>query len=280
MRRYGLSAYASCLCLLFSCHLSSQQLYNIQALTEENFPLQFSRQTPPMGFAVDIVENILENSALEGKVEILPWARAYKIAMEQPNVLLFSTRRTEARENKFKWANRVFTEELMPNYERKQIQSNMVLLCHKNARIFINTIEEAKRYSIASLRGDYITEYLLDHLQWPEQKIIQPTELIEAVSLLQAKRVDMAVMENSDYATVLAMWGFDPEEFTTCLELKKPVVHLYFSFSLSTEDVIVDTFRNQLEKMHKDGSYQRLYQKWFSKIPSNMDNIAPPISNQ
>jgi polar amino acid transport system substrate-binding protein len=251
----------------------AQEHFPLQILTEEFKPVHFMRDKVPQGFAVDLVNQIISRTPLDGRVEIIPWARAYKIALEEPNVLLFSTRRTKFREDKFKWASPVYIHNFLPTYELTLQQSNPVFICHHDANFKLENIEQAKQHTIAAQRGGYLTEYITQELSWPIEKIHYTRDYSDVIKLLQAGRVELAMIVSADYQTVLKIRGFDVAEFKPCLEFKKPPSYVYFSFSLSTEDKIVDIFKNELEQLYQNGTYQTLYQKWFSNIPnSEMNN--------
>lgn len=266
MRYIGRRLLLLTLCLLLSNMLAAQDAYRLQILTEDNFPLQFNHEGEVTGFAVEVVQSIVERTELSGRVELMPWARAYKMAQELPNVLLFSARRTPERERKFKWASQVFIHGLMPDYELLRMQSNMVLICHANSDININSIEQAQLFVIAAQRGDWLTEYLMDSLHWPVEKIFLTRDFDDTIRMLEANRVDLAMMVSQDYQNIMKLRGFDASQFRPCLEVPKPGAHLYFSFSLGTDDKVVEIFKNTLESMYNNGSYQQLYQKWYSDL--------------
>jgi polar amino acid transport system substrate-binding protein len=277
MRFAGLHTIFYSFSMLFALCLHAVENHEIQILTEENFPLQFTRDNQPSGFAVELVQLVLDRSPLTGRVEIIPWARAYKIAQEEANTLLFSTRRSVDREDKFKWAAPVFSHGLIPTYEQSQAQNDMVFICRADGKITINSREQAKQYLVATLRGDYLTEYLSNSLAWPADKLVLTRDLDDVIKLLEASRVDMAVMENSDYESLLERWGFDVSHFVPCFTIKKPIIHLYFTFSLSTSDRLVTLFSETLESIYADGSYQAMYQKWFNEGGTADANAGKPL---
>ena len=53
--------------------------------------------------ANEVVEEILKRIKINYKLGIYPWARAYQVAQDAPNVLIYSTGRNDQRENLFKW---------------------------------------------------------------------------------------------------------------------------------------------------------------------------------
>ena len=68
--------------------------------------LQLHREDgAPTGFAIDLLHLVWQKTGTPVQpVSILPWARGYYLLTQKPNVVLFSTARTEARNPLFKWA--------------------------------------------------------------------------------------------------------------------------------------------------------------------------------
>ena len=93
--------------LLLLCWASAARadLGKLEYLTEEYPPYNYSDpQGQPTGLAVDLLQMIWQHSGVTPQpVRILPWARGYYLLTQKPNVVLFSTARTEAREDLFKW---------------------------------------------------------------------------------------------------------------------------------------------------------------------------------
>ena len=51
----------------------------------------------------EVVKKILKRAKLDYKLGIYPWARAYQMALDAPNVLIYSIARNDKRETLFKW---------------------------------------------------------------------------------------------------------------------------------------------------------------------------------
>ena len=60
--------------------------------------------------AVEIVTEILHRLGERADIEIVPWARGYSLALDRPNVVLFSTTRLPQREKLFKWVGPLYTQ--------------------------------------------------------------------------------------------------------------------------------------------------------------------------
>lgn len=81
----------------------------LQLLTEENPPLNFSHLGQAKGLSIDVVQEIQRRVGNTDTIDVQPWARAYRTASTVPNVALFGTARTAAREELFQWVGPVAT---------------------------------------------------------------------------------------------------------------------------------------------------------------------------
>lgn len=93
--------------LLLWCWLGSAAGANIQAVTEELPPYNYrDRDGLVTGLSVDLLQRMVDRSklSLDSKgVQLLPWARAYQMALHQPNTVIFSIVRLPEREALFHW---------------------------------------------------------------------------------------------------------------------------------------------------------------------------------
>ncbi len=66
-------------------------------LTCEEPPTNYSLEEDIVGTSVDIVQAILARLEQKNTVKLLPWARAYKTAVNKPNVIVFTSGMTQNR---------------------------------------------------------------------------------------------------------------------------------------------------------------------------------------
>ncbi|MFT5164104.1 MAG: polar amino acid transport system substrate-binding protein, partial [Alteromonadaceae bacterium] len=74
-------------------------------VVSENMPPYNYRTTEGQlsGPSTEVVRALLASLKISSKIEVMPWARAYKVALTEPNVLIFSIVRTRQREPHFQW---------------------------------------------------------------------------------------------------------------------------------------------------------------------------------
>lgn len=76
----------------------------VQLVTEVFPPYQQQVGSEALqGWSVDIVRQIMLAAQQPYRIDVMPWARAYKTARSQPDTLIFSLLRTEEREGQFAW---------------------------------------------------------------------------------------------------------------------------------------------------------------------------------
>lgn len=87
--------------LLLPCML---QATSITVVTEQFNPYQTTNPDGSVGGVhTQRVQQILDKAGIEYQIELMPWARAYKTAHDQPNVLIYSLLRTDERMTEFQW---------------------------------------------------------------------------------------------------------------------------------------------------------------------------------
>lgn len=87
------------ICLIFSPLSTSKNLKNIEIVTEEYPPYNYSDNNGKViGINTEIIQAILNEIKISGKITIYPWKRAQIIAQHNPNVLIYSIVRNPTRE--------------------------------------------------------------------------------------------------------------------------------------------------------------------------------------
>jgi len=116
--------------LFFSPSLHGVEL---MILTENLAPLNFVKDGVFVGPAVEIVQEIQHRVGSRVQIEVYPWARAYRMALEEENIVLFGMAQTEEREDKFNWIGPI-------------ARKTDILVAKKGSGIKINSLEDAKLF--------------------------------------------------------------------------------------------------------------------------------------
>lgn len=118
--------------------------------TEENPPLNFMDPTSHevTGIATQVVKEVLEKAGVEYKIVLLPWQRAYQMALDGPTTCVYSTTITDERKPLFKWVAPVTT-------------NNWVLYSAADSDITLKSLEDAKPYKIGGYQGSAMGQFMI-----------------------------------------------------------------------------------------------------------------------
>lgn len=79
----------------------------IRVVTENLAPYNMVEGGQITGLSTEIVKAVLNNVGVSPRIEVLPWARAYDLALHSDSVLIYSIARTPQREHLFKWVGAI-----------------------------------------------------------------------------------------------------------------------------------------------------------------------------
>lgn len=180
-------------------------------------------------------------------VEVYPWKRAYSIMLTEPNVALFPTTRTEARENEAKWVGPL-------------LKVNWVLYAHKDSDITINNLEDA-------MKVDQICGYLGDaKFTYLEKKgfknLVARYRSFDCIELLARHRVDLWVS-----STNALLWDIEADrDYLSDIKIVYMIdtKYLYYALSKDTPDEMVNLLQETLDTMKREGAFYKYYSRDFS----------------
>ncbi|CAH0537807.1 substrate-binding periplasmic protein [Vibrio marisflavi] len=223
-------------------------------LTEDYAPYNYQKNGQVTGFTTDVVKAILKDTGNQNlKIELYPWQRAYRMALNDKNILLYTMTRTEARDPLFKWVG--------PVAER----TVWIWKLKKRQDIVVNTLEDAKKYTITSVAKSAGTTYLKS--QGFTDKQLNP---IHKESLTVAKF--LAGRDDLILKPKLAM-AYELNQLGETMSIVEPLFALpnsgsyYLAFSLDTPDSTVKLFQDSFDKLKQNGGYDEIYGKYVVTSP-------------
>ena len=217
----------------------------LSILTENMPPLNYLKDGVLIGPSVEIVKEIQKRVGSHEPIKVFPWARAYEMALEKENVVLFGMTRTKDREDKFKWIGPLSTK-------------RDILVAKKGSGIVINRLEDAKKVKrIGTLRDD-TRERLLKSYGFTNLESVSDEQ--KNAKKLAAGRIDLWTYKKPGLKTVCELAGVDCNEFEEVFHLRK--IDISIAFSKKTSDSIVEKWRNAFNEMLNDGTIKRIRDKW------------------
>jgi polar amino acid transport system substrate-binding protein len=229
-------------------------------LTENLPPLNYVENGVLVGPSVETVREIQRRVGSHEPIQVYPWARAYKMALEQENVVLFGTTHTEARHDQFTWIGPLATK-------------RDILVAGKGSGIRIDSLEDAKKVKrIGTLRDD-TRERLLESLGFTNLEPVSDEQL-NAKKLILG-RIDLWAFKIPGLRTVCELAGVDYNQVEEVYHLRE--INIDIAFSKKTSDSIVQKWRNAFDEMLADGTIMQIRKKWNRKLE---DDPFPEIEEK
>ena len=225
--------------------VSSAGSAELTILTENLPPLNYVEKGVLTGSSVEIVKEIQRRVGSSDPIQVYPWARAYRMALDEKNVILFGMTHTKDRHDKFKWVG--------PLAKKRDI-----LVAKKGSGIKINTLEDAKKVKrIGTLRDD-TREKLLTSYGFT--KLYSVSDEQKNARKLVMGRIDLWAYKSPGVKKVCELAGVNPNELEEVFHLRE--INLMIAFSNKTSDTIVERWQEAFDEMSKDGTLKIIQEKW------------------
>jgi len=218
-------------------------------ITTENYPPYnyTDDKGKIVGITTDIVREILKEIKNDSCIEMMPWARAYKDIINQPDKILFSMTRTPQREYMFKWVGPI-------------AQNTWVFYARTNSKIKLHNLNDAKnpRYKIGTYMDDAIELYLKHKGFYNIYSV--PNDNLNLKKLIRG-RINLWATGEEQALFKIKSLGINSNKITKIFQIKK--VPLYIAFSRTTPNSVINQWQNILDQMKEDGRYQKILNKYL-----------------
>lgn len=226
----------------------------LRFVTEQLPPLQMAQASKPAtGAMVELINMMLKEAHLTGTIEFYPWARSYQLAQHQKNTFIFSILRDDTREPLFQWVGKIFT-----------LESYLVALKTRHD-IELNNLEDAKKYTVGSIRDDLAETYLRSHGFTENANLYLNAAFPVLWKMLYNGRTDLAFTNSQVWQYKIKHTGLDPSKIRFLYKIPDITSELYLAASPNTDKYIIRQLRLALDKIKQDGRYQALLTKWNLK---------------
>lgn len=226
-------------------HLCAQSLDSVElkAVTENLPPYQIVKNNALVGgTSYLIVKELLKRSGYQVKFELLPWARAYSVALSEPNVVIFSMTRSNRREDKFKWIGEL--RELTYSFYSRKSEDMLVL----------SSVRDVQQYTVVAVRNSFEAQSLIRQGVIVDKNLVLAKDYEQAWKMLNRGRVDFTYANELIGDNVFKSLGFKSSPF-----FKQPfeveVNSLYIAASLQTDDEIIENLKQALTSIKNDGTF-------------------------
>lgn len=183
----------------------------------------------------------------------MPWARAYDLALNESNVLIYSIARTPARENRFNWIGAI-------------APTRWYIYSLADRPVKLTTLDDAHGHQIATVKADAGEEYLVAH-GFQVGKELQSSSRYELdYQKLKIDHVELWISNELNALYLMRQNGDDPNRMLV-RSLALPDLSsdegLSMAFSLKTPASTVERFRAGLDAIRRNGVYDAIARKWL-----------------
>ena len=225
-------------------------LLDLNWITEEFAPYNYSDPAGvPTGIAVDILVEIWKHLGVDRTVEdiqVLPWARGYRIAQEHPGTCLFSTTVTAARRDLFTFVEPV-------------VNSNVSIIAARERGLDVAGIADLEPYRVGVVRED-IGDQVLQEDGFTGTYVRTDSARI-LMRMLHGGRFDAA-----SYNFVTARWtmrqeGIDPGLYEPVLTLREG--HMGYACHRDTDPEVIARLQGALDELIEDGTVEAITRSYL-----------------
>lgn len=219
--------------------------------TEESTSVQIVDSSGQLvgGTGAELVWEIQKRIGDTTPIQVVPWARGYKAALEVPNVMLFSTGRTADRESLFTWVGPI-------------VNIRYSLIAKKSRKLRIASQEDAKKlHSIGVVRAD-VREQLLR--SWGFTNLEPVANFTQNVKKIALDRMDAYASSNLGYGMQLEEAGLNPADYEEIFTISETA--LYMVFSRGTDPSIIERWEKGYQAVVADGTRQNILDRNYPHL--------------
>lgn len=208
-------------------------LNQLKIVTEDLPPYQMSGKNGRVeGIAAEKVAKLLADLNIKADIEVMPWARAYKTAVDEPGTLIFSMVRTPDREALFHWVGVLMSTKtyLIALQERRDIK--------------VEKLSDLLNYKVGVKRDDVVFQYLSGK-NMLDTTVVLPETLVTLKMLLRG-RADIIAASPIHLDYMCGKIGCKRSDFKFLFELDELSSDFYLAANRQTPPEVIALLKQQL----------------------------------
>ncbi|WP_445578008.1 Amino acid ABC transporter substrate-binding protein, PAAT family [Pseudomonas sp. E141] len=225
----------------------------LRIVTEELPPYNMTQNGRVTGMSTEVVQAVLKEVGVEASIQPMPWARAYELALNESNVLIYSIVRTPARESLFQWVGAI-----------APTQWYMYSLAERPVKL--NSLDDAHGHQIATVNQDVGEQYLVSKGFRIGTDLQSSNKYEHNYRKLKVDHVELWISNELNALYLTRQNGEDPDK-VLIRSLPLPELSsqdgLSMAFSRKTPAATVEKFRSGLETIRRNGVYDAIMRKWL-----------------
>jgi polar amino acid transport system substrate-binding protein len=228
----------------------SNDLPELTIVTEHLAPFQIQNTDGSLsGLSIEVINELFKVIAIEPNIRIMPWARAYEIAKQKSNVLIFSIAHTPQRSAKFHWLGCI-TEEKFSFWGLKSHYQNISY-----------NIEQLKDEKVAISRYSNVEQYLTEK---KFNNILRLVQQEQNIQMLFSARVDLIVATELTVKHRAKRLGLNPQKLVKVHSADELNNKICIALSLGTDSRWLRHLRSAFRQLENNGTIFTIRQKWLT----------------
>jgi polar amino acid transport system substrate-binding protein len=244
-KNYLATFIVSAFLILISFGNQSQE---IEVVTELLEPYQIKNPDGSLGgFSTDVLEALFKITKDKANIQVMPWARAYEIALHKPHILIYSIAHTKDRDKKFHWIGDIKEERLyFWGLKKHYDKSDYEISALKNFKIAVSRSSNSAQYLIAQKFSN----------------IYQLANERQNMNMLFIDRVDLILATQITIETRAKNLGFDFNELQRLNEVAALNNTLSIAFSMGTSPLLIQKYQAAFQQLVANGELAKIKEKW------------------
>lgn len=213
---------------------------NILVVTEPWPPFNYVNQdNQVVGIATEILKEVLNEANLNYQISVYGWQRAYNLAKNNKNTLIYTIFRIDSREDDFQWICPLISTQGVSVYRLKSRED-----------INIKHINDLKSYHLGVVGTGVTYDYLIAHGFSINRNIDIATDELANIRKLFKGRVDLIIQEEEPLALRMQQVGLPIEGLKKVFAiLSNKERQACMAMSLDTSKAVIQKLQNALNKV-------------------------------
>ncbi|PKP05608.1 MAG: hypothetical protein CVU10_09645 [Bacteroidetes bacterium HGW-Bacteroidetes-5] len=219
----------------------------LQVYTEQYPPLTFRNINGEItGFGTDVALEIMKRTGSLEHIKLSNWSNGYELALNNPNVCLFTMDRTPLRQNLFQWVGPIGT-------------NTTWFYTKAGSGITITSIDNAKTLTSIGTVTSWFSDQHLRSLGF--NNLVSDSDPKVMAKKLMDGEIKAFVCSGVTFGDILKEIGYQYSSVVPAFSLMSS--DYFIAFSKNTPESVVSKWQTALESAKQDGTYNAIYSKWF-----------------
>lgn len=221
----------------------------LAAYTEQWPPYNYAEGDKVKGISTDILRAACEVAKLSCDFQVVPWARAYKIASNTPNTVLYTTARKPSREKEFLWVGPILPRTTWVYGKAGHNREILSFADLASGRVGVVREEAAQQD--------------LEAVGVPAAAFTVQSSNADVLRMLMNGTVDAMVDTELGMAWNLRHAAKEPDSVKKLMKLSDDGAY-YFALNLKSDPALVVALQAAVDKLRHDGKIETLLRQYIA----------------